>query len=122
MSFTGALVTSLRRAATFSGRASRWEFWCFMAFYVWLWLLILVLLFSIPVLAPVFMLAGLSAVLPMLSVTVRRLHDLGRSAWWLLLSLVPLVGSYALSVMLVLPGSPAENHYGPAPTAEPAMA
>lgn len=120
MSFTAALVTSLQQSTTFSGRASRHEFWCFMAFYCWLWFLMLALVFSAPLLTPIFMLTGLTAVLPMLSVTVRRLHDVNRSALWLLLSIVPVVGSYALSLMLVLPGTRGANEYGPEPM--PALA
>ena len=122
MTFTGAIVTSIRRSATFSGRASRAEFWSFLAFYFWLWFLILALLMSVPLLAPVYLLVGLASVLPMLSVTVRRLHDVNRSALWLLLALVPVVGSYALSVMLVLPGSDGPNAYGLAADADLVLA
>ncbi len=112
MTFTGAVVTSIKRSTTFAGRASRGEFWSFLAFYFWLWFMILALLFAVPTLAPAYMLVGLASILPMLSVTVRRLHDLNRSAFWLLLAFIPFVGSYALSVMLVLPGSDGPNDYG----------
>lgn len=112
MTVTGAVVTSIQRSATFSGRASRGEFWSFMAFYLWLWFLILALLVAVPMLAPAYLLVGVASVLPMLSVTVRRLHDVNRSALWLLLALLPLIGSYALSLMLVLPGSDGPNDYG----------
>ena len=117
MTITGAVVTSIQRSTMFSGRASRGEFWSFLAFYFWLWFLILALLFAVPMLAPAYMLVGLASILPMLAVTVRRLHDVNRSALWLLLAFVPVVGSYALSVMLVLPGSDGPNAYGV--TAEP---
>lgn len=120
MSFTGALGKSLTNPATFKGRASRHEFICFFIFYMWIWLLMLALLVSVPVMAPVFFLIALTSVLPMLSVTVRRLHDIDRSAYWILLSFVPIVGSYALSVMLVWPGTPGHNTYGPEPALVPA--
>ena len=122
MGFTGALATSLRHAVSFSGRASRHEFWCFTAFYLWLWLVGFAFALSFPLLALVFLLTGLTAVLPLVSVTVRRLHDVNRSALWLLLALVPLVGSYALSVFLLLPGSDGPNAYGPEPSSDLAMA
>ena len=122
MTFTGAVVMCLQRSATFSGRASRGEFWSFLAFYLWLWFLILALMLSVPLLAPVYLLVGLSSVLPMLSVTVRRLHDVNRSALWLLLALVPVIGSYALSLMLVLPGSKGPNDYGLAADADVVLA
>ena len=112
MTFTGAVVTGIKRSTTFSGRASRAEFWSFLAFYLWLWFIILALLLSVPLLAPAYMLVGLASILPMLSVTVRRLHDVNRSALWLLVAFVPVIGSYALSVMLVLPGSDGANAYG----------
>lgn len=122
MSFTGALATSLSQPLTLSGRASRHEFWCFFLFYMWVWFLMLALLVCAPMMAPVFFLIGLSAVLPMFSVTVRRLHDIDRSAYWMLLSFVPLLGSYALSWMLTLPGDAEPNAYGPPPGSELALA
>lgn len=115
MTFTGALANSIRNSTTLSGRASRHEFWCFMLFYMWVWFLMFTLLLCVPELAPVFLLAALSSILPMFAVTVRRLHDIDRSAYWMLLSFVPVVGSYLLSWMLTCPGSPGENSYGPAP-------
>lgn len=115
MSFTGALGHSLSQCTTFSGRASRFEFWSFMLFYMWVWLLMLALLVSVPMLAPVFLLCALSSILPMLAVTVRRLHDIDRSAYWMLLSFVPIIGSYVLSWMLTCPGDPEANAYGPPP-------
>ena len=122
MGFTGALVTCLRRAITFSGRASRREFWCFTVFYLWLWLVGFAFLFSVPLLALAFLLMGFSAVLPLVAVTVRRLHDVNRSALWLLLALVPFVGSYAVSIFLLLPGSGGPNAYGPEPQDDLAVA
>lgn len=122
MSFTGALATSLSRTTVFAGRASRHEFWCFFIFYMWLWFLMLALLVAVPEMAPVFFLIGLSAILPMLSVTIRRLHDIDRSAYWMLLSFVPVIGSYALSWMLTCPGTPGPNRFGPEPVLVPALA
>ena len=118
MSLTECITTSILRAATFSGRANRREFWCFTAFYVWLWLVGFAFALSVPLLALVFLMLGFAAVLPLVSVTVRRLHDVNRSALWLLLGVVPFIGSYALSVLLMLPGSAGPNAYGPEPEAE----
>lgn len=122
MSFTGALANSLSQSVTLSGRASRHEFFCFFVFYIWIWALMLTLLVCQPMMAPVFFLIGMSAVLPMFSVTVRRLHDIDRSAYWILISFVPVIGSYVLSWMLTLPGSEGENRYGMAPQALPVPA
>jgi uncharacterized membrane protein YhaH (DUF805 family) len=57
---------------------------------------------------------GLAALIPGLAVTVRRLHDSGKSAWWLLIALVPIIG-LAIIVLLVLDSEPAANKYGPNP-------
>lgn len=122
MSFTGALAQSLSNSFSISGRAGRHEFWCFFIFYMWVWFLMLALLVAQPFTAPVFFLIGCSAVLPMFSVTVRRLHDINFSGYWMLLSLVPVIGSYALSLMLTCPGTKGENRYGPEPVPAPPLA
>jgi uncharacterized membrane protein YhaH (DUF805 family) len=50
--------------------------------------------------------------LPFLAVTVRRLHDTGRSGWFILLALIPLVGPIVLLVFYAQQGTPGPNHYG----------
>jgi uncharacterized membrane protein YhaH (DUF805 family) len=45
---------------------------------------------------------------------VRRLHDIDRSTWWVLLSLIPFLGAVVLLVFFILPGTPGPNRYGPA--------
>lgn len=57
----------------------------------------------------------LAVLLPGIAVGVRRLHDTGRSGWWLLISLVPLIGAIILLVFLVQDSQPGENQYGPNP-------
>ena len=61
----------------------------------------------------------LALLLPGLAVFVRRLHDNGRSGWWWLIALVPLVGFIVLLVFLVQKGSPESNMYGPPASATP---
>jgi len=51
-------------------------------------------------------------IVPALAVLVRRLHDIGRSAWWLLIGLVPFVGTIVLLVFTVLDSAHGENTYG----------
>jgi uncharacterized membrane protein YhaH (DUF805 family) len=59
---------------------------------------------------------GLVAVLiPGIAVSVRRLHDTGKSGWWLLIGLVPLLGGIVLLVFMVLDSQPGQNQYGPHP-------
>ncbi|MFP5462628.1 MAG: DUF805 domain-containing protein [Gammaproteobacteria bacterium] len=114
-------LAALRKYATFSGRARRSEYWFFFLFY----LLIAIGLALVDALlgtggdgegpglfSGLFMLAML---LPSLAVGVRRLHDIGRTGWWLLVSLVPLIGAIVLLVFALRDSDPGENAYGPNP-------
>jgi uncharacterized membrane protein YhaH (DUF805 family) len=56
-------------------------------------------------------------VIPSLAVGVRRLHDTGRSGWWLLIGLIPLIGAIVLLVFFFQDGQPGNNDYGPSPKA-----
>lgn len=58
---------------------------------------------------------GLALFLPSLAVTIRRLHDTGRSGWWVLISLIPLLGGVVLLIFLVLDSQPGPNKWGPNP-------
>ena len=76
-----------------------------------LWLLFLNGFIS---LSPVYIFTALIFV-PTLSVTVRRLHDTNRSAWWLLLPMIPVLGELVFLVFMVLEGKPERNRFGPDP-------
>ena len=106
MSFTESIKTCLEKFIDFKGRASRSEYW-------WFVLLTFVLGF-IPIIGWILRLVLL---LPSLSVQVRRLHDTGRSAWWLLLLVPPIsiIGVFVLLIMSIFPGTPRHNRYGPNP-------
>ena len=58
---------------------------------------------------------GVVALVPSVSIAVRRLHDSNRSAWWLLINFVPFVGFLIFLVMLLLPSEPKANRFGPVP-------
>lgn len=106
--------------ADFSGRARRTEFWHFVLFNFIASVIAGVLdraLFlhgphSVGILRTLYTLAVL---VPGLAVGARRLHDTGRSAWWLLLALVPFVGWIVLLVFYVENSTPGANQYGPNP-------
>ena len=106
MGFTESIRICLNKYIDFNGRASRSEYW-------WFVLLTFVLGF-IPVIGWILRLALL---LPSLSVQVRRLHDMNRSAWWLLLLIPPItiIGAIILLIMSIFPGTPGPNRYGPDP-------
>jgi uncharacterized membrane protein YhaH (DUF805 family) len=57
----------------------------------------------------------LAVLLPSIAVAVRRLHDTGRSGWWIFIGLIPLIGVIVMLVFLVLDSKPGANDYGPNP-------
>jgi uncharacterized membrane protein YhaH (DUF805 family) len=106
----------LKNYVGFSGRARRKEYWTFTVISV----LIMVVLMIIDKAAGTGFLTGiygLAVLIPSLAVTVRRLHDTGRSGWWVLIGLIPFVGGLILLVFTFLEGQPNANDYGPNPKA-----
>ncbi|MEM7269391.1 MAG: DUF805 domain-containing protein, partial [Pseudomonadota bacterium] len=69
-------------------------------------------IFEAPILLPAVLL-----LIPLISVTVRRLHGIGRSGALALLQLIPFVGAVFSLILMFIPGQRAENVYGPAPIA-----
>ncbi len=110
----------LKKYAVFSGRARRKEYWMF---FLWNTIIIvileIVLAMSLVEKSPVGMylywLYVLAVVIPNLAVFVRRLHDIGRSGWWILIGLIPLIGLIVLIVFGVTDSQPGDNKYGPNP-------
>jgi uncharacterized membrane protein YhaH (DUF805 family) len=64
----------------------------------------------------------LVTLVPVLTVSVRRLHDIDRSGWWILAYLIPLIGRILMLVFNVLDGTPGDNRYGPNPKGTTARA
>ena len=98
MTFGQSIATCFRKYATFTGTASRSEFWWFQLFQI-----IVTVgtgIIDTAILQP---LAGLALVLPCLAVGSRRLRDVGRSPWWLLLY-ITIVGALVLIYWWVQPG------------------
>ncbi|MET8129836.1 DUF805 domain-containing protein [Streptomyces sp. NPDC005065] len=108
----------LKKYAVFSGRARRKEYWMYALFNAIAATIALVLdavLGTLPIITAIYVLAVL---LPGLGLYVRRLHDTGRSGWWVLFGLVPLVGGITLFVFTCLEGERSQNAYGPDPKSE----
>jgi uncharacterized membrane protein YhaH (DUF805 family) len=111
----------LKKYATFQGRARRKEYWYFALFNILITIVLSIIdaaggLMSAE--AGIGLLSGLywlAILIPTIAVSVRRLHDINRTGWWLFLSLVPIVGPIVLLVFAVQDGTQGENKYGPNP-------
>ncbi len=99
MTFQGAIRVCLTKYADFTGQASRAEFWWFALFVT---LVTAALLYLSEALSSIFLIAVL---LPLLAVGARRLHDIGKSGWWLLFLLAPVGGVVALAFLWSMPGT-----------------
>jgi uncharacterized membrane protein YhaH (DUF805 family) len=110
-------LAALKKYAVFSGRARRKEYWMFFLFNI-------IISFVLGVIEGVAggpgVIAGiytLAILIPGIAVSVRRLHDISRSGWWLLIGLVPFIGAIVLLIFAVQDSRPEENQYGPNPKA-----
>ena len=124
MDIQTAVRTVLSKYATFSGRAPRSEYWWwFLALLLFnLFLRIIDSAFVEPLMGsgvfdgqaggPLGLAAGLALLLPNLAVTVRRLRDIDRSGWWILLALIPLIGYLILLYWLLQPSHVGVNRFG----------
>lgn len=120
--FLEAYKKCMRKYTTFSGRASRSEYWKFSVVYglitslITLFFAILGALTSsmaVSIVGYVITgLVGLGHFIPGLAVLVRRLHDIGKSGWYILLPAIPLIGSIWLLIYLIKKGEPVDNQYG----------
>ncbi|MGK6310021.1 DUF805 domain-containing protein [Variovorax sp. DT-64] len=110
MNFQEAVKTCFSKYVDFNGRASRSEYWWFVLAYV------IVAIVAGFIHEIVYGLVILAFLLPLLAVGARRLHDIGKSGWWLLLGLIPVVGLVLLYFM-VQPTQPESNEYGAPPFA-----
>jgi uncharacterized membrane protein YhaH (DUF805 family) len=123
------MLLPLKRHADFNGRSRRKEYWMFMLLQM-IVLMVLGGIFGIAaaigggdngpgplawVVFAIIMIFGLAMIVPGIAVTVRRLHDQGKSGWFYLISLVPYVGAIVLLVFMCMDGMPGSNEYGESP-------
>ena len=106
--------------ATFSGRARRKEYWMFLLIN----LVVSVALALIDSLIGSVSESGMGllssvysigVLIPSLALSVRRLHDIGRTGWWVLISIIPVIGAVVLLVFMLLDSEPGSNRYGANP-------
>lgn len=119
-------IKALKNPLNFTGRARRKEYWMFTLFVLLFSMVLgiadllsgLMFTESVGLLSTVF---SIAMILPGLAVTIRRLHDTGRSGWWILIALVPIVGVFILLFFTILDSEQGENRFGPNPKAKAAV-
>jgi uncharacterized membrane protein YhaH (DUF805 family) len=133
MGFVPAVQSALKKYVTFKGRACRSEFWWFLLFSI---LCMVGSAFlaaaidpsamvaesgegsaSVEVNSPIIAIVMLLFILPQISITVRRLHDIGRSGWAYFAVLIPLVGPILMLIWTCKKGTDGENKFGADPLA-----
>jgi uncharacterized membrane protein YhaH (DUF805 family) len=125
------MLLPYRRYFEFSGRSRRREYWMFTLFYV-LVLAVIETIFGVPhamrmgdafsygVIAngtgtTIGNLFWLASIIPGFAVSVRRLHDIDRSGWWMLLAFIPFLGWFTLLIFYCLDGTAGSNRFGADP-------
>jgi uncharacterized membrane protein YhaH (DUF805 family) len=100
--------------ADFNGRARRTEFWMFalINFVVAIVLGSIGYIIGTSILSTIY---SLAVIVPGIAVSVRRLHDIGKSGWWWLIVFVPIIGGIVLIVFAVMDSQPGDNEYGANP-------
>ncbi|MED4402480.1 DUF805 domain-containing protein [Metabacillus fastidiosus] len=107
----------LKNYVTFEGRARRKEYWMFYLINA----IISIILITAERATDTFFfsllnfLYALAILLPSLAVAVRRLHDTGRSGWWFLINLIPIIGAIVFLIFTCLDSESNSNKYGPNP-------
>jgi|SRR3989338_10366701 len=103
---------AFRKYATFNGRTTRKEYWMFVLFHIIVAILLSIVDTVIGADSILVGLYGLAAIIPILAIAVRRLHDTNRSGWWLLINGIPLIGAIVMFVFTVQKGTVGDNKYG----------
>lgn len=116
MGFVQSVSAALGNYVNFSGRARRPEYWYFSLFLFLVSIvlaLIDVFVLKMPDYTPLSSVFSLAMLLPGVGVSIRRLHDIGRTGWWLLIAFIPLIGIIVLIYWACQPSEPQANAYGP---------
>lgn len=116
-------IEVLKKYVVFKGRASRAEYWYFVTIHILISFVLgiidgqlnLVVAGGFGIISGVYLIGVLT---PALGVTIRRLHDTGHSGWWILLSLIPLIGPIVVIIFLAKSSETGINSFGPCPTFE----
>ena len=117
MSLVEAVKSVFSQYVGFKGRARRSEYWYFALFQLIVAVVLSVLanLTSSMIFSGLSGLFSLACLLPGLAVAIRRLHDINKSGWFVLIGLIPVIGTILLIVWFCKDSDPGENQYGPNP-------
>jgi len=116
MDMQKSIKICFKKYANFNGRASRSEYWWFQLFYI-IVIFVAVIFDSMYIdnsqtMGPLELVTTLALLLPALAVTARRLHDVGRSGWWMLI-FITVIGMIPLLIWYISVGTRSKNKYGP---------
>jgi len=114
MNFVQAITSGFSNYVNFSGRAIRSEYWYWILFIILGDIVTGIIDWAIGAQVTT-SLFGLATLLPNIAVAIRRLHDLDRTGWWILLSLIPIVGWIILLIWYCTRGTDGSNRFGPNP-------
>ena len=117
MDFQTSIRTCLNKYAVFSGRASRSEFWFFVLFCILGGIIAaiidtMILGYPFEEEGPINLIFSVALIIPSISVTARRLHDINRSGWWQLLWFT-IIGGILLIIWHATDGEKKKNRFGP---------
>ena len=104
-----------RQYADFSGRARRTEYWMFTLFNIIIASVLMAIDLGLGTYGALYSIYGLVVLIPGLAVAVRRLHDVGKSGWFLLVGLIPLIGAIWLLILMVTDSQIGPNKWGENP-------
>lgn len=111
-------LQAFKNYAGFQGRSRRKEYWMFFLFNFIFTIVLEILAAVSDAFLILFLLYAVAIILPSLAVGTRRLHDIGKSGWWQLISLIPFVGGIILIVFFCQDSLEGDNKYGPSPKAK----
>ena len=120
-------ISALKNYVGFHGRSRRKEYWMFVLFNC-IFSIVASILDSVlglhinQSIGVISMIYSLAVLLPGLAISVRRMHDIGKTGWAILISLIPIVGAIIFIVWACKPGDVGDNQYGPDPKAGEVMA
>lgn len=115
VSFTEAISMGFNRYCCFTGRSSRSEYWWWALFMFIIGALVSAIFGDGTTGRIVSGIVSLAFFLPNLGLAMRRLHDIGRSGWWVCINFIPVIGQIILIVFFCQPSQPAPNQYGVVP-------